>query len=249
MLKAFCALRGQPDCAGVGPLVDLVKRLLTPLQEEAVKPVEEAYGGFDQVKAIKECSGSFGTIGADEIDLGAIVIDSTGNVRRRTMDLGKFGHDGSTNPVNQDFIAFKVAGGAFPKVNQVMLVLAERDGGGGFGKYLDDMAAKAQAAADAAKRAQGNVQLSGIRLVSAAAQAEAVAAELGKEIAKRLGEAILAAALDQREDDIFPASLQSVSVTGPNFRFAQGKMVDTKVVSFKKGRCDYSLTYTWRLVR
>lgn len=159
---------------------------------------------IDHVKAIKECSGSFGTLGADEIDLGAIVIDSTGNVRRRTMDLGKFGHDGSMNPVNEDFIAFKVAGGSFPKVNQVLLVLAERDGGGGFGKYLDKMMAKAQAAADAAKRAQGNVQLPGIRLVSAAAQAEAVAAELGKEIAKRLGEALLAVALTSGKTTFFP---------------------------------------------
>jgi hypothetical protein len=233
----------------IGAIVAAVVVGLATAASAQGQAVRQVMLRIDQVNAIKECSGAFGTVGADKIDLGAIVIDSTGNVRRRTMDLGEFGHDGSTKPVNQDFIAFKVAGGAFPKVNQVMLVLAERDGGGGFGKYLDDMAAKAKAAADAAKRAQGNVQLPGIRLVSAAAQAEAVAAELGKEIAKRLGEALLAAALDQREDDIFPASLQSVSVTGPNFRFAQGKMVDTKVVSFKKGRCDYSLKYTWRLVR
>jgi hypothetical protein len=203
---------------------------------------------IDEVKAVKECRGSFGALGADEIDLGAVVIDSKGAVRRRTMDLGQFGHDGTTKRPNRDFVAFRVSGNTFPKVNQVLLVLAERDSGGGFGKYLDRMVKEAEARVAAARPGRTTADAPGLRLVSTGEQAEAAAAEIGKELAKRLGEALLAVALDQREDDIFPASLQAVSVTGPAFRFVKGGLKETKVATFKKDQCHYTVKYTWHLV-
>jgi hypothetical protein len=216
---------------------------------DAQGPVSTLTLQVHQVKAIKECRGSFGSLGADEIDLGAVVIDSKGGVRRRTMDLGQFGHDGSTKNFTppRQFIGFRVSGGGFPKVNQVLLVLAERDAGSGFGKYLDKLVAETKSKVEAAQHAERPTQ--GPRLVLASAlQAEAVAGELAKEAAKILGKKLLETAIDAREDDIFPASMQSMEVTGPAFRFSNGQLTSPKVVvPFKKGSCDYSLTYSWNL--
>jgi hypothetical protein len=203
---------------------------------------------IEQVKAIKECRGSFGPLGADEIDLGAIVVDPIDGVRVRTLDLGQFGHDGSTRSFKtpRDFIGFKIAGGPFPKVRQAILVLAERDAGGGFGKYLNKLMAEAKAKLSAAGRGANAAPSPGF--VFASWQAEVVAKELAKEAAERLGKALLGVALDAREDDIFTPSLQSLTVTDANFRFKNGATTSPKtVVRFKKNGCDYGVTYSWRL--
>src|SRR5215510_11285359 len=71
-----------------------IKGTPVPPQTAAVAP-RKLFLKINHVKAVKECRGPFGTAGADSIDLGAVVIDPVDGVRRRTLDIGHFGHDGS----------------------------------------------------------------------------------------------------------------------------------------------------------
>jgi hypothetical protein len=225
----------------------LVKAVYT--QTETARP-RKLLMQIHQVKAIKECRGPFGSLGADEIDLGAVVIDPVGGVRARTLDLGQFGHDGSTKNFNtpREFVAFKISGGSFPKVRQVILVLAERDAGSGFGKYLNKLVAEARSKIRASTDVASAVPRQEF-LMAGFMQAEAAGKELAKEAARRLGKALLGVALDAREDDIFPASLASLTVTDAAFRFSGGKLTSPKtIVQFKKDKCDYTVTYSWRLI-
>jgi hypothetical protein len=129
-----------------------------------------------------------------------------------------------------------------------MLVLAERDAGGGFGKYLNKLVkesrSKVQASTDEAHTVPRQEHL-----MAGFMQAETAGKELAMEAAHRLGKALLGVALDARADDIFPASLASLTVTDAAFRFPGGKLTSpTAVVRFKKDKCDYSVTYSWRLI-
>lgn len=205
-----------------------------------------------EVKAVKECRvkvGPFSTTrGADEIDLGAVVIDPVDGVRVRTLNLGKFGHDGSKRPFGtpHELLGFKVSGGQYPKARQVLLALAERDSDGGFGKYLNTLAEEAKKKMSAAKSAHSGP--TGPAFVRASyPQAEAAAAEVAKEALERIGRALLAFAADAMKDDIFPPSLESVTIPNENFRFGGTSLTSPrKVARFKSDRCDYSLTYSWK---
>lgn len=203
-----------------------------------------------QVKAVDEC-GSTIELGADDMKLAAITIEPGGRVRRiPTMNLGEFGHDGTTKKYSKELLSFEVGGSSFPKRYQAVLVLAETDPGGGFANYLKKLTSDFQKVAGDKTASRPATSPQGPRLVLAGFgdQAEAIAADLASRIADR----VLAEARDELKsrwnDEIFPPQLQQISIPRANFRFPGGAATSAqKTVRFSAHSCKYDLTYSWRL--
>lgn len=196
-----------------------------------------------QVKAIDETGGGLAEkLGSDEIALSGLTIDATGTVRRvRTLQIGTFKKDGVTKTFSPplEFASFDLSTGAsFPKHYQAMLVLAEKDPGGGLGDFLEKLKTKAASKPAGESAEKGDVAV--------------IAALLGKKAAEEIGKALLTEATAKMKgawkDDIFPPSLEALQIPGPSFRFPHGRTTsEREAVTFKKHNGNYRVVYSWDL--
>jgi hypothetical protein len=168
------------------------------------------------------------TLGSDHMNLGVVLIDPVAGVSSQIVDLGEFGHDGSTHHFNKNFGPFKISGGEFPKVKLVLAELSEK---GGFKEYLDNLVVEAKAELGKTKHAasldsEPKYLLAGYQIGEAAKEA-------AKKEGKTYWDKKQSEAWETRKDLIFEPITVSPKNTVPG-RFKSPY------------RCDYLVTYSWR---
>jgi hypothetical protein len=110
-----------------------------------------------------------------------------------------------------------------------MVMLAELDSSGGFESFVNDVAAKLNAAGE-----KGDL------------------AGIGKELAIAAGKFALEQALKKLKsslkDDVFPPVLETVEIDTEDFRFPKGELTSPlKTVIYKAHNGKYAVTHAWRL--
>ena len=192
-----------------------------------------------RVKCVDETGGFFERFGNDEIDLGGIGVDETGD----THAIAKFRAGSNFDDGEQvnfspprSFTTFDLTEGkVFPKSYFVTLLLAESDPGGGLPTFVNRLAQKVR---DKVKTA-----------------VIAAAGDIGGPIGVAIGIAINAV-LDKVfdllariwADDIFPAVTASVNIASLTARWPGGKTDSPEgVATFKGHGGHYQVTYDWRM--
>lgn len=173
-----------------------------------------------KVKCNDETDGAFGSeSGDDEISLGGIKVDETGDVHKlEAFRVGNSFDDGEVKVYNppKKFASFDLReGSSWPKTYYVSLVLAEVDNGG-LPSYLSDLFAYAKA----------NVT----KLVSQAGTA-ALGAEFGKvvtAIAVAAFQALVDFFTEIWEDDLFPVVTARATIGSLNHLFASGSRTSSE---------------------
>lgn len=193
-----------------------------------------------KVKCIDETDGTFGSeAGDDEISLGGIKVDETGDVNKlEAFRVGNSFDDNESVSFSppRKFASFNLREGSnWPKSYYVTMVLAEVDNGG-LPTYLSDLFAYAKSKVEELVSQQGTAVLG---------------PELGK-IVTAIAVAVVQALIDFFtsiwEDDIFPAITAYVNINSLNHIFGTGGRT-----SFEKRRSvsghggTYKLYYDWQV--
>jgi hypothetical protein len=162
------------------------------------------------------------------------------------MNAGSFKRDGSQrtfNPAKQ-LVIFNVRGNKYPQTYQALLVLVERDPGGGFGKYLDRLVKEARELTDSSADPNVPMLLPARYTPGAALQIPEILSTIAAE---KIGKAVLGAAkkeINQRwADDIFDPVLQTVTLR--DAQFEPPKTMTT--LAYKKHNCSYRVIGRWHL--
>jgi hypothetical protein len=192
-----------------------------------------------QVKAIDECGSGFTEWGHDRMTLGAVTVRN-GVAKTRQFALGKFGHDGSTRKYAKPktFVKFDIQDGIAQRFQAVM-VLAERDVNGGFGAYLEKLAAHVQKGLPAPEKGkQGDpVKVAGI------AAAELAILGLTPAAAAAITGQVVAGLKDGLKDDIFESHLAEIKIKKDGT--VKKAQLTPRTVNFKGSSCKYAVTYAW----
>jgi hypothetical protein len=180
--------------------------------------------------------------------MGAVTADPTGLVERTTIKkFGDFVHDGVVKRFDppKPLASFPLRNELkFPIDYQVVLVLAEKDKGGGLDAQLDKFARQGKDAALATAKSLGATALDKLPEVVASGNVtwETVAAAIGKEL-------LTVEARKIWRDDVFQPKLETLRVDTKDFRFPHGKLAgpQTKVV-FRGHEGVCQVVYSWKLI-
>jgi hypothetical protein len=192
-----------------------------------------------QVKAIDECGSGMTEWGHDRMTLGAVTVRN-GVVKTRQFALGKFGHDGSTRNYARPktFVKFDIQPDVAQRFQAVM-VLAERDVSGGFGTYLEKLAAHVQKGLAAPEKGKEGdpIKVAGI------AAAELAVLGLTPAAATAITAQVVAGLKDGLKDDIFESHL--VELTIKKNGAVTNAQLKPRTLTFKGSSCKYAVTYAW----
>jgi hypothetical protein len=229
---------------------------------EDPRPARRLALQIHEVKCIDETNGpATELVGGDEITLSGITVDAAGRAARvSTFRVGQFEKDGRVKRFSpaKEFASFDLRNGpAFPRVYRTMLILVERDHGGGFQKRIDAMVTKAngKAARAAAKPANTTGAVAGTAGAVAGGAVGGIVTEspqgakVGAEVGKFLFEEAEKLATQWGKDDIAPPQLENVKLPSASHQW-HGKdatPVKSRTVKFHGGT--YRITYSWRLER
>jgi hypothetical protein len=175
----------------------------------------------------------------DEIKLGGIKIDETGDVHElEAFMVGDSFDDGESKVYNppKKFASFDLReGNSWPKTYYVSLVLAEVDNGG-LPSYLHDLYDYAKSKVDALVAQYGTA---------------ALGPELGK-VASALAVAAMQALLEFFtsiwEDDLFPVVTPYASIGSLNHVFASGGRTSSEKSKWVKAHGGkYTIYYDWQV--
>jgi hypothetical protein len=208
------------------------------------KPARRLVLQIHEVKCLDETGGRWREkIGGDEVTLSGLTIDAAGRaVRQQTFRIGKFEKDRSVKRYSpaHSFATFDLRQGPdFPRQYQTMLVLAERDEGGGLVDYVNAIVEGINTGSKPATSDKGGVAHS--LLTDPPLSMDAVAAKAVKLAVAKVGQ--------WAKDDIFRPRATKVSMTTAQYRFAKGAVTSRPdTASFKGYGGLYRIVYSWRLV-
>lgn len=195
-----------------------------------------------KVRCVDETGGFFERFGNDEIDLGGIGVDETGD----THAIAKFRAGSNFDDGEQvnfspprSFTTFDLRKGtAFPKSYFVTLVLAESDPGGGLPTFVNQLVQKVK---DKVRTA----------IIAAVGTLGASGGPIGVAIGLAVGavlDRVFALLARIWADDIFPAVTASVSIASLTARWPGGKTDSPEsIATFKGHGGHYQVTYDWRM--
>src|SRR5262249_24056321 len=127
---------------------------------------------------------------------------------------------------------------------QALLVLAEKDTGGGFEGQLDVFAKQGREAALAKAKSLGAIALESVPAAVASGNVTwgTFAIEVGKRVLNAEGTKVW-------KDDISPPRRQNLRVTKQNFTWPNGRTVSPPItVVFDGNQGKYRVVYSWKLV-
>jgi hypothetical protein len=189
--------------------------------------------------------------GVDTIAFGGISIGPAADIKPfDTWHVGVFKKDGVVKKSSPPHALVTVPFNPkmpFPQNFQFILVLAELDPGKGFEKQLAKIAAAGNKAA--IDKLKSNFQLTKDAVVKQAQSGkaqtfEAHLVDIGQEMLRVKSE-------EWMQDDLFPPIHKKLRVTGPNFRFANGKLespIETLIFTGERIMGKYAVQYSWRLM-
>jgi len=207
------------------------------------KPARRLILQIHEVKCLDETGGKWREkIGGDEVTLSGLTIDAAGRaVRQQTLRIGKFERDRSVKRYSpaRAFATFDLRQGPdFPRHYQAMLILAERDQGGGLVEYVNAIVSNINTGS--ALPSQDKVDVPNQLLASPPTTREEAAAKAVKLAVAKVGQ--------WAKDDIFRPRSAKVSMKTGEFRFAKGAVTSRPdTASFKGYGGLYRIVYSWRL--
>ncbi|HEX2037083.1 MAG TPA: hypothetical protein VHS99_23125 [Chloroflexota bacterium] len=193
-----------------------------------------------RVRCVEETGNWFVEVfgGADEIDLGGVAVDETGDTRRITpFRVGEFeeGDVRRYEPPRQ-FVRFNLREGGqdWPKDYYITLVLAEVDFGG-VGEFIGDLYEKVKTEVEAALSAAG-----------------AAFGPIGAAVAWVIGK-VIGWILEALGDEVFPPRTVHARIGSLTSRFRDGRVLSdgsavspTNTIKFIGHEGEYRLEYSWR---
>jgi hypothetical protein len=197
-----------------------------------------------RVKCVEETgTGPFSDVGNDEIDLGGVGVDETGD----THAISKFrvgsnfddGEHVNFSPP-RSFTTFDLTEGtAFPKSYFVTLVLSEADAGGGLSSFINSLVQKVkEKVREAIIKALGGVL---------GTSGGPVGTIIGIAVASVLNK-VFDLLLRIWSDDIFPPVTASVSIASLTARWPGGKTDSPEsIATFRGHGGHYRVAYDWRM--
>lgn len=196
-----------------------------------------------RVRCVDETGGFAERFGNDEIDLGGIGVDETGD----THAIAKFRAGSNFDDGEQvnfspprSFTTFDLTEGtAFPKSYFATLVLSESDPGGGLPTFVNQLVQKVKDKVKAAVLAAAG----GIIGTSGGPIGVAIGIAIGAVLDK-----VFALLARIWADDIFPPVTASVNIASLTARWPGGKTDSPEsIATFKGHGGHYEVTYDWRM--
>lgn len=180
----------------------------------------------------------FAKIGGDDVALSGLTIDPDACVEPLpTLNLGRFNgeSDDRTFFPRRVFASFDLEKGPpFPRLYQVILVLAEHDSAGGLETHV-------QNTVHATRRNPPELAYSG-----------AVATALELEVATRMGDVAVEearrAVRKVLKDDFFPLHLEGLMIDSADFLFPGDRSISRpRRVELAAANGTYQITFLWRI--